>query len=117
MQRRLIALLFLSACKAAYTPPPTLPSVDGAALTLPSDRHQLLKIADESAADGPAGPDLELSLRAAQRILLDDPNDGDALWRATRAIAYQALEKQKKDADLAATCMQYGALAVAHSDG
>lgn len=83
---------------------------------LPDDREGLLAECDRTSVDGPGGPDLVRSLLAAQRLLEMTPKDGDAAWRAARAVWLIGLSATATDAgSLSERCLHYGALATANS--
>lgn len=101
-------LLLLAAC-ATTAPKGTEPEVVAAGVELPADREALLSIADEASALGPGGPDLVRSLAAAERALSLDAADGEAAWRAARALYYRTMSVPDDEAaELAARCMERG---------
>ncbi len=78
-------------------------------------RGDLLEVADRGAALGPAGPDLDESLTAAQELLRRDRADGPAAWRAARALYLASVEGDPSDLDrTAARCMVAAQLSLAH---
>lgn len=80
---------------------------------LPADVPVLLSIADESARLGPAGPDLDRSRAAAERALELDPKNGEAAWRAARALFHLAMVDNAKAEPRSARCIDVAAIAVA----
>ena len=118
MRRAALLALALAAtgCPTSVTTPikpPVDPAVGG---DLPNDRGELLEIADASVTMGPSGPDIDRARRAAEKIVAGDAEDGEALWRVARAIYYQTMTAPKEGLPaMAARCMQFGALAVKHS--
>ena len=83
--------------------------------TLPEDPAALLTLSDRSAADGPAGPDLDRSLAAADRILVGNPRHGEAAWRAARALYLQTYGATEGLGEVTARCMDVSAVATAYS--
>ena len=83
--------------------------------SLPNDPDALLTVADESAALGPAGPDLARSLSAADRILAKNPKHGEAAWRAARALYLKTYDPTADAGELSARCMDVSAVATAYS--
>jgi len=83
---------------------------------LPTDINKLFQISDDDAAMGPAGPNLNRSLNAAEKITMSEPEHVDAHWRISRALFYQALAKpQAIDELLTIKCIHHGEKAVASS--
>lgn len=79
---------------------------------LPAEPEKLIAIADESALLGPGGPDLDRSRAAAERLLEIEPNNGEAAWRAARALFHLAMSDDTKAERLSARCIDVSEVAV-----
>jgi len=112
----IIAATSVVACRA----PPVIEQVDRVAhrgAPLPDDRAALLSECDRTVADGPAGPDVLRSLLAAEKLLTTTSTDGEAAWRAARAVWLMGLTATSSETEsLSERCLYYADLATTHSE-
>ena len=110
-----LALLLLGCGGVPTAPTGALVLTESQPADLPRAADALLAEAGRASRDGPAGPDLERALAAAQRVLWDDSSHDGATALALRAFHYLAVRGD--DAGLAAVarrCQPLASRAAAH---
>ncbi|MCA9553582.1 MAG: hypothetical protein KC933_26320, partial [Myxococcales bacterium] len=111
----------LAGCPQPHRPgpyDPLLADLGPVAEPLPEGEEALLAAADEAAAHGPESAYMVRSLRCANAVLAERPDDQEAAWRAARALYFLSELAGGGDeaADLAARCIDISAVATRSGD-